>query len=268
MNFNYFFRKYSSSFRTYPDFIIAGAQKSGTSSLAHYLSMHPNVIFSKIKEIHHFNQNADGNINEYKYFFPTRFYKKLFSNVISGEATPDYMIYPQFAEIASKISPNLKIIILLKNPVDRAFSHYRHNLMMKREWLSFEDAIEIETKRVDLDYIDLLKTKKDAIKNYSNYSYKAKGIYFEQIEWLYRHFPKKNIKIMEFNSFVSNIENNYDMVCDFLGLKPFKNIIFEAHNVNKIKLDLNIKTRAKLVEFFEPHNDKLYNIIQENYNWK
>ena len=247
--------------------MIIGSQKSGTSSLAHYLSLHPNVKFSHVKEIHFFNQNINRPLSEYKHYFPTIPYKKLYKNSIAGEATPDYMAYPQFAEALSQISPDIKLIVLLKNPVDRAFSHYKHNLMMNREWLSFEDAIEIEDKRINLNYIDLFKTKKDAIKNYSNYSYKEKGIYYRQLKWLYSKFPKNNIKIIEFKEFINNTETVYDDTCKFLGINKSRLKSFEAKNVSKINIEFNIDTRTKLKAYFEHHNEKLFKLIGKKYNW-
>jgi hypothetical protein len=247
--------------------MIIGSQKSGTSSLAHYLSLHPNVRFSSVKELHFFNQNINQPLSEYKHYFPTIPFKKIYRKSIAGEATPDYMIYPQFSETLSKIAPDIKLIVLLKNPVDRAFSHYKHNLMMKREWLSFEDALAIENKRIDLNYIDLFKTKKDAIKNYSNYSYKEKGIYYRQLKWLFSKFPKKNIKIIEFKEFINNTESVYDDTCSFLGIKTSRIKSFEAKNVSKINIEFNIETRIQLKAFFEPHNKKLFKLIGTEYNW-
>jgi hypothetical protein len=267
VDINYLLRKYTSSLRTMPDFHIAGTQKGGTTSLAYYLAQHTDVDFSKTKELHFFNQTADHPLKNYKLHFPLKGKKMFNSNLISGESTPDYMIYPQYAELVKKLMPNLKIVVLLKNPVDRAISHYKHNLMMSREWMSIEDALEIEDKRINLDYIDLLSSNKDAIKNYSNFSYKAKGLYYQQIEWLYEHFPKDQIMIIQSEEFFKNTLPVYNSVLEFLQLKSVEGIDFEPKNVAKVKKEINQSVRDGLKTYFEPFNEKLYTLIGKRYDW-
>lgn len=268
MNIDYLFRKYTSKHRRLPDFLIIGTQKGGTTSLAHYLSQHSNVFISDIKELHYFNQQVDRPLKEYKHHFPLNISKTFNRNLICGEATPDYMIYPQFASILKKTIPHIKIIVLLKNPAERAFSHYKHNLMMKREWLSFEEALEIEDKRIDQKYIDLFTTKKDAIKNYANYSYRTRGVYTEQIQWLFNEFDRSQIKIILSEDMFANTTEVFSDVLDFLQLEDETVDLFEVKNKSKIKMEFSPETKSSLNDFYRTHNEQLFDLINQRFEWE
>ena len=120
------YRFLTSHFRMLPDFIIIGAQKSGTSSLYYYLSQHPNVKPALKKEVHYFDLNFEKNVLFYRMQFPLIFNRlNIFGKkYVTGEASPYYIFHPHVARRISKIIPSVKIIVLLRNPIDRSFSHY------------------------------------------------------------------------------------------------------------------------------------------------
>ena len=134
---NRIYKSLTSFLRKEPSFIIIGAQKCGTTSLAYYLSQHPKVFIPKIKEVHFFNRIKDRKERWYKTHFPVDLFKK-FKHY--GEATPDYILYPQIPALIKSMYPQTKIIVLLKDPITRSISHYKHNITQKREWLDIEEA--------------------------------------------------------------------------------------------------------------------------------
>ena len=142
------FRYLTSPCRCLPDFIIIGAQKSGTTSLYDLISKHPGVMPPRHKELHYFSTSKYGwGTRWYRLNFPTKLEKrilkkKLHHQVITGEATPNYILHPNTKKRIKNLIPKAKIIVILRNPVDRAYSHYNHNVRRKLENLSFEEAIQ------------------------------------------------------------------------------------------------------------------------------
>jgi len=129
-----------------PDFLIIGFPKCGTTSLYEYLLQHPDIHPPIGKEIDYFDRLYSRGRNWYKVRFPTVFKKNIFTKVLgrdflTGEATPRYMIHPHALNRIKKILPKAKFIILLRNPIDRAFSHYNMNFRNGYENLSFEQDI-------------------------------------------------------------------------------------------------------------------------------
>jgi hypothetical protein len=268
MNFDYLYRRLTSKYRMLPDFHISGSQKCGTTSLAYYLDQHPDVVISKPKEVHFFNQMATHDIMDYRLYFPTKLVTLFRPKLLSGEATPDYMIYPQYAKLAKKYMPDLKVVVLLKNPVSRAISHYKHNLMMKREWLSFEEALAIEGQRTNLEYVDLLESKKDAIKNYSNYAYKRKGVYFEQVKWLFDEFGENNVKVVQSEMFFKRPVEVLNEILSFLEISEMKGKIdTEPKNVAQVQYEVDEHIKDELKLYFTPNNEKLFALLGKEFNW-
>ena len=194
----------TSSIRSLPNFIIIGSPKSGTTSLFNYLIQHPDIVGITRKEPHFFNISYSKNLNWYKMYFPTK--SQLISNKITGEATPSYFIDPFVPKRIFSVLPDIKLILLLRNPIDRSFSHYKHSFKDGFENLSFENAIAAEEKRLE-NYENDLKIKStngnesflEYVKKLSQYhppnlylfSYLKTSIYAEHLlNWL-NVFQKK-----------------------------------------------------------------------------
>ena len=138
--------------RVLPDFIVIGCQKCATTSLYDYLIQHPNISSATEKEIHFFDSNYNVGITWYRSFFPTVFSKQ-FSKLrkekfVTGEASPMYIFNPIVSKRILSILPNVKLIAILRNPIDRAYSHYNMQVKNGYETLSFEEAIKNEEKRI------------------------------------------------------------------------------------------------------------------------
>jgi hypothetical protein len=130
-----------------PDFVIIGAHKCGTTSLYHSLTRHPHVEGAATKELEFFNRHFDKGIEWYRRCFPRPRWKDG-RRSITGEATPYYLFHPHAAKRMAEVVPRARMIVLLRNPVDRAYSHYHHRTRLGRETRSFEEAIEAETTRL------------------------------------------------------------------------------------------------------------------------
>ena len=158
----YYIRLLTSIIRISPNFIIIGAARSGTTSMYNYLNKHPQIIVSKKKEPNYFSFNYNFlNYFIYKSNFPTfltKFYYRIIKSkrIISCESSTYYLFHPHAAKRLSSKYPKVKIIIMLRNPVERALSHHNLNVSLNRDKLSFHEAILNETKRIEKDYNKLL----------------------------------------------------------------------------------------------------------------
>src|SRR4051812_46716716 len=145
-------------YRASPDFIIIGVQKGGTSSLFEYLKQHPNIKTSVVKEVHYYDSDYKKGMKWYRSFFPLNEKNK---KIIYGEASPYYFFHPLVPERIYKDNPNIKLILLLRDPVDRAYSHYQMERRKGREKLkSFEEAILKETERIQKGHDAIVNEKK------------------------------------------------------------------------------------------------------------
>jgi hypothetical protein len=283
-----------------PNFICPGAQKSATTTLYNLLHQHPDVYLPDVKELHFFD-------NEEKYLKGISWYEKEFFSEVKGEKvigdiTPIYMYLDYIPQrIYNALGENIKFIFMLRNPIDRAYSHYWMSNRRGYEKESFEKAIELEKDRVRIGNFEKI-----------NFSYIERGFYSKQIKNFLYYFPKKNMKFILFEDLIwdtsdimkqilsflevdSNISINYNiksnpakmpksiMLRDFIQkpstlvkettklLIPNKKLRSKAiqaiENINYRKFkkpDLKLETRYKLLKIYEEDIKKLENVINKD----
>jgi hypothetical protein len=270
----YFFRRYTCHLRILPDFLIVGAQKCGTSSLYRNLVRHPSIVPAFVKEVHFFDNSRNyfqKGVGWYKAHFPSLLYKYYITHIckndfITGEASPFYLFHPHALRRISELLPEVKIIIILRNPVDRAYSHYHHEVEKGRETLSFEDAIRMEEERLRGEFDKLMADEKYTSLNYSCYAYLLRGIYVDQLKRVYSYFEKSQFLILKSEDFLKDSQSTIDKVFQFLGLPGWQMEHFKKANVGSYQ-KMNSATRNRLLNYFEPHNHKLYEYLGINFGW-
>jgi hypothetical protein len=266
------FRKITRNTRVLPDFVLIGAMKSGTTALIHYLSEHPSIKLPLFqREVHFFDGNFYRGVKWYKSFFPTKIYKSFITkfrnqSFLTGEKTPLYIFHPLAPQRLYSVLPNVKLILLLRNPMIRAYSHYQHSVRNGRENLSFEDAIKEEETRLmgELDKIIQSNTYKSY--NYNHYSYLARGRYIEQVKRWFKYFPKEQILIIKSENLFQYPQRTMNEIYEFLEIpkvrhREFKKIF--AHKYTKI----SEKTKSELKEYFKPYNIQLSEYVGIDFNW-
>lgn len=192
-----------------PNFLCIGAQKSGTTLLYELLREHPEIYIPEQKELHFFDidDNYKKGISWYLQFFKSSINQKAI-----GSITPSYIYFDYVPErIQAELGNNIKFIVILRNPIDRAYSHYWMSFKRGYETLSFEKAIMMEHARIRKGYFE---------KN--NFSYISRGFYSEQLERYYRFFPKENFKILIFERFIKQIDQYIYEILDFLGVEKIQ----------------------------------------------
>ncbi len=257
--------------RVFPDFIIIGAQKCGTTSLYNYLIQHPLIIPSWKKEVHFFDNNFHKGFTFYKSFFPTKIYKNILrriykKRVITGEASPYYIFHPHAYKRIHSLLPNIKLILLLRNPVERALSHYYHEVNNGRENLSFEQAIEKESERLRGELEKMLENENYYSFNLQNYSYVSRGIYIDMIKKWHQNFSKDLILIIKSEDFFENPSKVLKEVFEFLDLPNYNLKQYQNFNIGRYP-EMDEKIRKTLREYYKPVNQRLYNYLGQHFNW-
>lgn len=247
-----------------PNFLIIGCQKCGTSSLHHYLAKHPSVWSPEKKELHFFDYYYDYGVPFYKRFFRNQ--PDNIADLLVGEATPEYVFHPYSAERINKVLPNVKAIVLLRNPIERAFSAWGMGVRQGWENLTFEDAVAAEGERIKGDLYKMSIDKNFYGYEWNHHSYLLRGHYSHQIENWLLHFKRENLLVLSAERFFSNTKEEFKKVCDFLELdewypEEFKNMFVGINN------ELSIKTRKNLVAYFQPCNQELYKLTKDDYGW-
>jgi hypothetical protein len=248
-----------------PHFLIIGAQKCGTTSLSIYLIQHPQVCAKITKRTSFFDIYFQKGLNWYYNQFPLIKLNKL---KITGEASPYYLFHPHAPKRIAKILPNVKLIVILRNPVDRAYSHYYHQVKMKTESLSFRQAIEEENKkRLEPELIKMLQNENYHSLPYQYYSYLARGRYIEQLQTWMNFFPFKQFLVINSEDFFTNQILYFKMFLVFLRLSPYqlKKKYKKENSNNYPKLDASI--RNELNNYYDGYNLKLYEYLGVDFNW-
>jgi len=261
-----------------PDFIIAGAPKSGTTTLVDVLRKHPIVFFPKklTAETHFFD-------NDKYYQKGVEFYKQWFKeakpNQIVGEKTPAYS-FSYVPERIAKYLPNVKLIFVFRNPADRAYSHWLMYVWRGVELYSFEKALSLEERR---------------LKKHPMWGYKEQGKYIKVLENYLKYFPKEQLLILIFEELISDPNTNLKRITDFLQIEKMRKIqlphkmkaqfpkfkilqyfcryicdniwpkrygvelfkICQRFNKRKVHPSMDKNTREYLIDYFKDYNTRL-----------
>ncbi len=267
------FRASTTPIRLMPEFIIIGAQKAGTTSLYMYLTEHPCIAPIFIKEPHFFDIYFHKGIRWYRAHFPTaveKYYAKRFQrhDLITGEASPYYLFHPQAASRVAKTLPRARLIVLLRNPIDRAYSQYQHQTRQRGvEPLTFEEALECEEKRLAGEEEKLLKDDKYCSFNHRHYSYLARSKYIEQLPTWMSIFPKEQFLILRSEDFFADPQAIVKQTLEFLNL-PTSGLSTEYKPFNDARYaKMAPATRERLVEYFKPYNARLYEFLGRDFEW-
>jgi hypothetical protein len=252
-----------------PDFVIIGAQRSGTTFLyRRLLSQHPNVEPAATKEVRYFDRWKKYSRGERWYHaqFPSPTWKEG-RRSITGEASPNYLFHPHAARRMAEMIPEVRLIVLLRNPVDRAYSGYHLQVRKGFESLpTFEDAIREEEARLRGERKKMLKDERYDSYDHRRFSYLARGIYVDQlIEWS-RFFSRKKILILKSEDLFEHPIESLKFIWSFLDLPDWEPESLKPRKKRKYP-PMNPVTRQQLHTYFKPHNERLYEYLGVDLGW-
>jgi Sulfotransferase domain len=266
------YRRVTASRRRLPEFVIAGAQKAGTTSLFGYLSGHPRCAASWTKEVHYFDQHFARGENWYRMHFPLDTPP---SDSYGGQATtrcfessPYYMFDPRVPARMAETLPGAKVIFLLRNPASRAYSHYQHSVRRGREPLSFEAALDAEPQRLAGEHQRLLAEPRYQSDAHRHFSYLARGAYADQLLRWQTLFPPQQLLVIEAERMFKAPREVFGQVLQFLGLEAWMPADFKTRNSGRYTTPMSAAARDRLTRYFAPHNERLFELIGARYDWR
>jgi Sulfotransferase domain len=254
-----------------PDFIIIGAMKAATTAIYDYLQQHPYVIPRLPKELHFFSQPkyyAKG-WSWYLSNFNAKVKPDYEQKFILGEASPSYLLDSEVSSRIKAFYPQVKLIVSLRNPTDRAISHYYHQVKRQKDELrsideafsknAIEQCIEAAT-----EFGNNLKKLRQQ-KSWETFRYLFFGQYSSQLEQWFQFFPRDQILILNQGDLEINPEQFIQMLFHFLDLPPHE-ILVEKVYANTYP-DIQPELRSRLNEYFKPFNQQLEKLLNREFNW-
>jgi sulfotransferase family protein len=261
--------------RPLPDFLIIGTKRGGTTSLWRYLVEHPLVprLFPawNTKTSHYFEENWGRGEAWYRSHFPTAKHRAALERrhgapSKAGEAAPLYMFHPLVPQRVADLLPHVRLIVLLRDPVERAYSHWKERRTEGKEPLGFAEALAREEERTAGEREKLIADPTYFSEPYDWHTYRARGRYLEHLEpWLAR-FDRSQLLFLPSETFYRDPAASHATVLDFIGLPPHRLARYEVFN-DRRSSPIDPDLRAELSAHFAPHNAALSDRLGMRFNW-
>jgi Sulfotransferase domain len=262
----------TSSLRPLPDFLILGAQKAGTTALYAYLRWHPEITGPSFKEISFFDRHYARGETWYRAHLPARPRQWVARRRRGrwpevGEASPSYLFHPLAPERVAALLPEARLISVLRDPVDRAFSHYQHEVALGREPLAFEDALAAEDKRMRGEVERMLRDSSYFSEAWWNHTYAARGRYAEQLERWFALFPREQVLVLFSDDLLQQPAETYARVLDFLGVDSYE-LSSYPRIFSRDYSEMSPVTRSRLERVFAGANAELAELLGREPPWR
>jgi hypothetical protein len=253
-----------------PDFILIGTMRAGTTSLYRDLRAHPQVLPPVTKEIHYFDYHHGDGERWYHAHFPTdrqRSARAAAGGVaVSGEATPNYLAHPHAARWAGVELPETRFIVLLRDPVDRAQSHWKLMRRLGHENLSFGDALDSEERRIAPEWARMMEEPHYAATDWFRYSYASRGHYAEQLERWFGVIDRKRFLVVRSEDYYAEPATAWSDITRFVGISDWAPGDFsKVHGTASREEDP--EAMALLRSHFAPHNERLTKLLDREFDW-
>jgi Sulfotransferase domain len=259
---------------TLPDALIIGAQRSGTTSLHEYVTRHPGVWSARLtKEVHFFDLHWDEGSGWYRRYFPARstrlrFRRRHGYDLAAIDASPYYLFHPDVPRRTAKVCPDVRLIALLRNPIDRALSQYKLEVRLGFEdATTFEDALEREADRLHSEEDRLLKDEHYLSLAEQHHSYVSRGHYMTQLERWLRFFPREQLLVFISEEIFSNPYVESQRLFAFLGVPERELGDLSKLSPSRSREQMSLKTRARLRAEFRESNQQLYSFLGRDVGW-
>jgi sulfotransferase family protein len=222
-------------------FIVAGAQKGGTSALDAYLREHPELCLPRQKELHFFDNDRHFSVDPVDYSVYHRAFDPRPPQHLLGEVTPAYLYWPTAAERIAAYNPAIELILVLRNPITRAFSHWNMVRNEKLEPLMFLDALKAEPERL----------RQLPSKRAKRYAYLERGFYSQQLRRLWRYVPRAQTLIFKSEQLQYQAPEVLAHIATFLHVAPFPPVADKKTNAREYNTTMTEEERRYLTAIFE-----------------
>ena len=262
--------------RLLPSFLICGGQRCGTTSLYRALAQHPAVLKAVLhKGVHYFDVGYRRGPDWYRGHFPLRRTADRVSRRLGGvpvqafESSPYYMYHPLAAARLAADLPGVKLVVLVRDPVERAYSHHAHEVARGFEpERDFTRALALEPARLR-GQSERLAADPDAYSfAHQHHAYRARGEYIRYLERLSAAVGRQRLHVIESEEFFASPEPVYDAVLDFLDLPRLGYPVFERHNARPRANPMDPLLRKELSDHYAPFDDRLTDWLGREPAWR
>lgn len=259
----------TAAIRMEPSFMVIGASRCGTTSLFAALTAHPQVFRPTVnKGVNYFDLNYFRGPDWYRGHFPiSQLARRRASGAVSFEASGYYMFHPFALERLATDMPSTKLVAMLRDPVERAYSAFKHETARGFEWESFERALDIEDERLIGEVERMATDQTYESFAHRHQTYVHRGQYAEQLQRARNLFPAKQIHVIESEDFFREPAREYRRLLDFLELDPFEPGRFDKHNARPSS-PMPQKVLERLTAHFTPHDDHLAQMLGRRPAWE
>ncbi|MBL0884714.1 sulfotransferase domain-containing protein [Myceligenerans indicum] len=260
-----------------PDFLLVGGKRCGSTSLYFALLEHPRILplfpsarllpkNNHTKGVHYFDSHHDRGTAWYRSHFPA---SMLRNGKLVGDGSPYYLFHPLAAERAAREAPDARILLVVRNPVERAFSHFRERRRENAEPLeTFEEALAVEDERLDGEEERILADPRYRSYAHEHLSYRAQGEYAPHLRRWMRYFPAEQVHVLVAEDFYADPQRACDAVANFLGIgaAPLPAAASRQWNAAPAR-DLLPATRSELTDHYAPFNKDLEDLLDRKLGW-
>ena len=256
-----------------PSFLIVGAQRCGTTSMYRALSQHPAILKPVLhKGVHYFDINYGQSMSWYRAHFPAaaqarRVERATGCPAVTFESSPFYLLHPLAGERIARDLPGAKLLVLVRDPVERAYSAHAHELARGYETEPFERALELEPERLAGEAERMTSDPSYVSFGLQHHAYVTRSRYADQLDRLEAILGAERIHVVDSGDFFSTPEPAYDGVLRFLGLPALGYPPFERHN-GRPRLPLSPELQEALRRHFEPYDRRLERWLGGPPSWR
>jgi len=256
--------------RMRPGFIMIGVHRGGTTSMFRMLEAHPQVVHAYRKGVYYFDLNYFRGPAWYYGHFPlagqARRGARGFGEPVAFEASGYYIYHPFALERMAKDLPDVRLVVMLRDPVERAYSDFKHESARGFERETFEKALELEDSRLAGEVDRMRDDIRYESLHHRHHSYRHRGQYAEQLERVFEHYPRSQVHVLESDAYFSQPAREYGRLLEFLGLKPFQPAQFAKLNARP-GAPMQSRTYEMLREFYRPHDERLTELLGQAPSW-
>lgn len=262
----------TSGARMLPGFIVVGGQRCGTTSLFKNIAEHPQVFRPVVeKGLDWFTLHYDRPLSWYRSNFPLERVARVRSGragpPVAFEACTYYLFHPFAMQRLQHRFPGVKLVVMLRDPVERAFSAYKHEYARGFETNSdFGEALALEEERLAGEIQRMQADLTYESHAHRHHAYKLRGQYAEQLQRVFDLFPREQVHVMESEAYFAEPEQEYGALLKFLELEPFTPQRFDRHNARPSK-PMPGNTRELLAEHYAPHDRELAHLLGRRPRW-
>jgi hypothetical protein len=258
-------RRLSSTRRPLPDFLLIGAQRSGTTTLYDLVCQHPQVRPARSKELHYFDLHHERGLSWYRSNFPL-LPRSGVRTWVTGDSSPFYLFHPLVPDRAAAEVPRARLLAILRNPVERAYSHYQHERAKGREPLAFADALDAEAGRTSSGWRRAVLGLPPTDRTLRSFSYVARGRYADQLRRWLAHYQDEQLLVLRSEDLWADQRAVMAGVFAFLGLDPFDGLVERQLN-ERAYPPMDPAVRERLEGELAPANADLADLLGRPFGW-